>query len=689
MNFRRFLFFAGTILVYSILPSQVFSQDAPMKWGEIPKADLEMKSFPQDTNASAVILCDYGNVTFDDELTVVYQHQMRVKILSVKGYDEWGRVSLNLRTEDHAQTIDDIAGVTYALDQQGNIVKHELQESDIFTEHDDANHTRYKFTLPSLSPGCVVEIRYTIKNQSWWNVPDWQFQFSEPVRWSEFRFCYPTSISYAVLSHGYERFMVNTTEKVVQFFHGSASGYFGMDNVDCYQKRWAMQNVPALRDEPYITTMNDYYNRIEIQLAGYALKTGGTKKVISDWMLFNDDLLKDEHFGDCIDVTRRVRKQAEELTTGLSTCEEKMTAIYNWVSQSIVWNHRNRIFAEQDVNDVLESKKGSNADITFLLLSLLKSAGIEGDPVILSTRDNGSVQDWYPILSQFNYVLAKVAINGQDYFLDATNPSRPMELIPTKIINVKGFVVKKNGGVWVKITSQKQYNNVSLAVLTLHEDGTLDGTMEDSYREYASLFMRQDLKDKKEMDIAKETFNTEQQGITIDSVHIANKDSINAPLTLKVWINAQTYAQSAGDMIYINPQILHRMQENSFKDRTRLFPIDYGYLRSNKIVVMLTIPNGFELKEKLADRMLYVGSDLLSYSRKVAVVGNRIQITVKREVHQIEIPEKYYADLKNFYASIVAAEAEQLVLTRIKPEVPPPAAAPSVETKPVKTKGKK
>ena len=47
-----------------------FSQDAPITWGDIPRADLEMKSYEPDSNASAVILCDYGESHYNDLLNM-------------------------------------------------------------------------------------------------------------------------------------------------------------------------------------------------------------------------------------------------------------------------------------------------------------------------------------------------------------------------------------------------------------------------------------------------------------------------------------------------------------------------------------------------------------------------------------------------------------------------------------------
>ncbi len=683
---------AAVLLCHLAVLSLLYAQDPPITWGEISRADLAMTSFPKDTNASALILCDYGESSFNNDLDIVFQRHLRVKILTAKGY-EWGTHSVTLYTKEGTERIYDIEGVTYVLDEKANVVKSQLQEDDIFQEKVSDSRTRYRFTLPGLKPGCVIEIRYSIESKSLWFMRDWVFQRNEPVRWSEYRIRCPRSISYSAVTNGYEPLEINENVETSQIFSGIAASYLGSNIVQCAQIRWALKDAPALRDELYITTMDDYYNKVDVQLAGYAFVGSGVKKILNTWSSLVEELLDHKNFSQCIDNTRKVRKCAEEITSGLSVPEEKIKAIYDWTKKSIVWTGENRVFADREVNDVLESKKGNSADITFLLLSLLKSIGIEGDPVILSTRGNGKVQDLYPIISQFNYVLARVPAGQQTYYLDATDPLRLMELLPTKVLNVRGLVIKKGGIEWVTLTSPKRYIRSGLATIKLHEDGSLDGTFEEAYREYADLFERRDLKDKKEIDIARESFETEQAGITIDSVQMESKDSIHVPLKIKAWISSSGYAQSNGDFLYINPHILHRSKENPFKVQNRKFPIDYSYQRSYSTVAVYTLPDSFEVKEALRNRSFSVNSDMVLYSRIVKADSHQVKVATKLEILEIDIETKYYQELRDFYARIIAAESEQLVLARIKrPAVPPPQApAPSkkeIKGRPQK-KGKK
>jgi hypothetical protein len=668
------------------LSSPVFSQDSPIRWGEIPKADLEMKYFPQDTNASALIICDFGESHYNNDLDIVFNRHLRIKIFTSKGY-EWATHSTVLYTDDETERISKIEGVTYVLDDKGEIIQTPLSEKDIFEEDIDGKRTRYRFTLPGVKPGCIVEIRYSIKTKDVTLVRDWVFQHSEPVRWSEYQFRFPKCFSYTALHHGYEAYTIREINDFNYFFSGFAGSLFRDGSTPCTSMRWAVENIPALREEPYVTTIEDYIKKVEIQLSGYPNALGSPKNYLKDWGALIDKLLDAEWFSKRIDVTKKVKIQAEEITSSFSSPEEKMRAIYDWVKNSIVYSGSNRRYAEQEVNEIMNSKKGNNAESTFLLLSLLQSVGISGDPVILSTRENGKIQKTYPIESQFNYVLARVQLGSEKYYLDATDPLRPLELLPKKVLNTTGLVIKKDTIEWVTITSPKRNSVSSLALLSLNEDGSFTGTFEDSHRDYGSLIMRHDLMDKKEIDIAKEQFKTEQMGITIDSIQIEGKDSILLPLKLKAWISSPSYAQLNGDLIYINPHILYRDQNNPFKSERRDFPIDYAYEISQMTLTNITIPNCFEVKERLVDRKLVVGSNFVRYTREIQVDSNIIQVRSKFEVRKIELEPEYYARLREVYTQMVALQSEQFVLARKKPVIDSSKNVPSA--KQIQKKGKK
>ncbi len=663
---------------FFICSSFVFTQDAPVKWGDIPRADLEMKIYAADTNAAAVILSDYGESSFNDEMEIVYKTHKRVKIITPNGFDA-AKEDIFFHDGRESDRVEDVEGITYALEADGQVKQLDLKKKDIFEETVRGELKKKSFTMPGLKPGCVFEYRYTVIYHNTFRLPGWSFQSSFPTRWSEYLVTVPHSIAYAAVTTGYEQFAVKEFNDVVQPFQGPAAAYFGDRIVKCRQQHYVMENVPALKEEPFITTLSDYNSSVEFQLSAYAMHGGGIKHVLNTWEKLVEDLIDDKNFCGKIDNTRALRKIVDTVVAHCTTPEEKMIAIYNWVSGAITRTGNNTCWATQDINDVLDTKKGNNAEIEFLFISMLRYAGIAADPVLVSTRGNGKIQDLYPIISQFNYVLTRVKAGEATWFLDPTDAKRPYDLLPTKVLGVTGLVIKPEPLEWVGITSKKKNIESTFTNISLKPDGTIEGDMRDGFREYGAFFNRDALKDKKEIDLAKEFLETEKSGIQIDSVSVTGKDSLNVPFGIYAKISSSSYAQNNGDMIFLNPHILNRHRDNPFKTEKRKFAIDYGYGRDLTNLVSIVLPDSFEIKDGLPDRTFTAASKALVYTRRSQVVDGRFQVRYSYQVNENQINPNYYALVRDFYNQVVASESEQLVLTRCKPAAPPAAIAPPVE----------
>ena len=105
----------------TIFSLSLFAQDAPIKFGKIEMADLQMKVYPKDTAAEAVILCDYGQSYHQYNSTVglqmIYERHRRIKIFKKSGY-EWATHSIatsNSKSGSGKEFVNDLRGATYNL----------------------------------------------------------------------------------------------------------------------------------------------------------------------------------------------------------------------------------------------------------------------------------------------------------------------------------------------------------------------------------------------------------------------------------------------------------------------------------------------------------------------------------------------------------------------------------------------
>lgn len=664
---RRIRAILGSMLVLWFAHPSTFCQnksaDAPnMTWGEVSPSDLDMKVYPLDTSAAAVVLFDQGITSVNDELGLTFMRHVRIKIFSKAGYDHATQV-IDVYTKDHTEKLRDLEGITYNRAADGSVQQTELKGDAVFEEEINNNWTRYKFTFPALQPGCIVDFKYVVMYKEIYTMPDWDFQTSIPVAWSDYKVVYPVTFAYATVAQGYFPFDVSEWSQAERSFSGETASYLNQREVKCNIAHWVLRNAPAVREEPYMTTTSDYIQTITIQLAEYASPYGGVKKLIKSWDKFVEDYLKAKQFGDAISDSKAIRRATDSLYQATATPEERMKAIYDFLRSTIVWNEHAGKFVSQDVEDVLESRKGNCADITILMVSMLRHAGIDAVPVLLSTRKNGKIQEGFPIESQFNYTLACATIGGKHYFLDATDRFRPCGVLPASVLNVRGILIKTGSPEWVTLTAGAAYDQGFTVTATLAADGGIDGAVEVADTGYAAITHRKSFRDGKETERMKGLLDADRASLAVDSVTTLNIDSVGIPLTLRAHISSASYAQAAGNLLYVNPVVVDRLYENPLKMPKREFPVDMMYNEHETRTFVLTIPEGYAVKELPVEKSTHIGHDA-EYRYAATVDGRKIAVKTSLAFNNSIFMPNTYNRLKEFFDQMVSYESAQIVLER-------------------------
>ena len=653
---RRFFIQQGTriltVLLSLIFAASLYAQPAPVKWGEVPIEDLQMQAYPADSNAAVVILADYGHVYFMDDLTLVFKRHTRIKILSEAGYD-WGTVTVPYLGEKRTQRLRDIKGQTFTLDANGEVRRHKMSKDDLFTEDLDGSWKQARFTLPNLEPGAVIEYSYRIDSQNPVYLRGWTFQKSEPTRWSEYRAEIPNFLNYISSSVGMLNYALQDT-KPINMAHGAGIRF-----------RWAMEEVPALRKEPFMTTPKDYRSAIQFQLQSVSHPSVGTITHMSSWTALAEELMEMSSFGKQLKPSKQVREQADEITAGFADPVEKMTAIYDYVRTTISWNEQFDWIPDQKVREVLKTRTGNSADIAIALIAMLRAAEIEAHPVLISTRSHGQILQVYPLLSQFNDVLVAAEIDGETYLLHATDPLRPYTLLPIEALNGKGLLVRGKHPEWIDIKANGRYVRQTFFQAKLDASGTLTGTLQTSDDDYSALSKRQKLKE------------ADSPEAFVESVMLANYDepdietcnvtdeALTEPLKTETVFSLTGYAQVAGAFIYVNPMPFGRIDENPLRLKERTFPVDLAFPRTTVSTFQMQLPDGYTVQEAPKNiRMKMPTGDAL-FQRMVQVQNGTLtmqtQFSIKRTIYEPE----HYAALRSFYEQVVAAGAEQVVLKQV------------------------
>jgi hypothetical protein len=106
------------------------------------------------------------------------------------------------------------------------------------------------------------------------------------------------------------------------------------------------------------------------------------------------------------------------------------------------------MYSESGIKKAFDNKTGNVGDINLSLIAALKYANLDVEPMMLSTRDNGLVTEIYPVITEFDYVVAKLNIGDKVYLLDATDQYYPFGLVPVRCLNGKGRVMGNKESYW-------------------------------------------------------------------------------------------------------------------------------------------------------------------------------------------------------------------------------------------------
>lgn len=652
--------FLGFLLL--LATSSIKAQDSPIKFGKVEMADLEMKAYAKDTSAEAVILCDFGthNYAYRDGqgLKVTYERHRRIKILKKSGY-EWATYSFGLsnsKTGSAKEVSYNIKGATYNL-VDGKIVTTKLEKSSIFLEKKSDNLSIQKITLPNVKEGSVIEYSYKIESDYDTEIRSWEFQGSIPILWSEYQVKVPEFYQFQLITQGYEPFEVSS--KTRELLHLGA----GFENINATYYRFVQKDVPALKVEPYITTIEDYRSQVEFEISAYVPTGGIAKHFSSSWDDFSKSLTNYDSFGRLLNKGGFLKDVAASIKATAKDSLSKIQAAYNYVSSNMTWNQQKSFYASGNLKKAFEAKTGNSADLNLMLIALLRELDIEADPVVLSTRDNGRVLDYYVLERKFNYVIAAVDVQGQWLLIDATEPSMPLGTLPIRCLNGKGRWIHGESGDWVDLKTNEKIAKTLIASFEIVPEGQIKGQLNINHISYSAHNERMQIKKETKVKYI-DNLKKSHTNWEVKNVLFEDENEIERPLQVKLDLNINEGIGVAGDRIYFNPMIGEGENKNPFTTLERRFPVDFGTLIEDSFVATYTIPKGYIIEEMPKSIRVNLPEDGGRFAFLVAKSEDIITVSSKIMLKKTMYFAEEYELLKRFYDQIIQKHAEQIVLKK-------------------------
>lgn len=656
----RLLLFYILILV----SASVFSQEGimPVKFGKVSKKDLAMTVYEQDSTAEAVVLCDYAFAhvrLFDNASLLETDYFRRLKILKRTAFD-YGDISIPFYSYKNNEKFIFIQAMIHL--PNGESIK--VKAKDVFIEEMSQYWSRATFSFPGMEEGCIIEYNYSIQSKSLFELANWFFQEEIPVRYSQLEVNFPETMAYSYLFQGNESMTREEDEKGNQIFTGK-NGKITLES-----RKYTMENAPAMKPEGYITTMDDYRARIRFQLAEVKYSDGRIDKIMDTWKNAKNDLDHHPYFGEQYlkkskykDITERV----VPLTNGLSTEKEKANFFYDFMLKNFTWNGNYRMGTRTEkLKDIFPLGKGSSGEINLMLLTMLRSAGLEAYPIITSTRSHGKMYEDYPLTDQFNHTMVYATIDGETVIMDAIDPLMPMGYPSPMALNGRGVVIRDKGTPeWVDIVPPKNANDIFMFKMEMDETGTCTGTFNGAYKGYNAIPERSQHLKNKDGSHWVERLSERFAEVQINNVRNGELENINATFFDTLDLKIENAAQFAGDFIYVSPVIYSAFLENPFKQKERNYPVDIPYPFGEQYFLELKIPDGYEIEElpKSASFSLPGNGGVFRFIVSEKEPG-LISVNARFLMRQLKFYPQQYDGVKELFDLVAEKCGEQIVLRK-------------------------
>jgi len=673
-------FLTISLLLLCAVFIRIQAQEAPkIKFEKVSNEELSMKSYPNDTTADAVILYDDGSsyVKYDLEkgFMLTYERFVRIKILKQNGV-EWGNFHLSLYSHNNnIEEISHVKGTTINL-ENGKIVKNEMKKGAIFKERENKYWESVKFSLPSVKVGSVIDVQYTISSEMTWNLRNWKFQYSIPVKWSQYRIVYPEYFTYNQQFMGYHMLLFNkrsmSSERISYTERQESNSAYSAPPQPIsksieYQTNifeYAANEIPALKAEPYLSSLDNYTTQLKFELANanFAKVGGSFHNYNTSWNDVAKELNDEENFGKQIKSGTQFSDEVAELTKGIQTEDAKLAIIFNHVQKSMKWDGYKTIYTDKNLKKVYSDKTGNSADINLMLIAMLVKAGINARPVVLSTRENGILSVSHASMSDCNYVVAVATLDGKRILLDATEPSLQQGFLPFRCLNGEGHMLSNELSESIPLSNPK--SAASVVVNLELKDGKISGKYQKNESGLTAFDFRKSLKTAG----GKKEYFDKIKNSSADMDYIdykySNVDSLSEPVLIEYNFAKKEKLEEGASVLYIDPVILEKQVSNPFTSPSRLYPVDYGVPSSLYYNLQLTIPAGYMVEELPKDAVFILDGKGGQFQYQITQLDQKISVNMVLSINKPIFVAAEYAALRNFYDKVISKQGEQIVLKK-------------------------
>jgi hypothetical protein len=619
------------------------------KMGEINQNEIDLKEVSFEPGASAVYLVAAGNARFFRSILET-QYFYRMKILTEAGKEF---ADIRIRYYSGSTNIEEVLGIKAQITTYAGAVPQviELGKENIFLVDLGNGRKEYRISYPNVQVGSILELSYKKANKNIEFLEGWSFQENVPVLFSNYQITMIPQFEYKMIGQGTNFFQ--RAERT------DSNGTYG----------WTIRDLHSLKEEPFMKNYRDYSDKVEFQLSRYqrAATTSGAEwaDFLNTWEKLGDGLI-DYYSEKGFYRTNPIEREMLSLDLNKGTEKEKAEVAYYYLRDNFENEGEDWIYTNQTLPQLLKSKKGAPGELILAYMGILKSQGIECNPVLIGSKGYGRSEIVpFPFLNQFDEILLLAKLDGNLQFLDLSDPLAPFGYVDLDKHVKTGLFLDKKESKLIPIDIRHNSNRIVFSNIKLdHESGEL--IFDIVIRNY----FYQGLSSIHDLALIKKNNSSLEEFLKDDSTPYEIRNAkVEDQLEGKNMVNItfQSYVKNASEeeFIIFNPLQISEFLENPFTQEYRVFPVDFGFAFNETYTANLSIPEGYILDDFPTNESITIEGSPIAFNYQTENLGAVFKITARLEVKNPLIQPTSYGDLKFFMESVASKLAAPVILKKI------------------------
>lgn len=614
-------------------------------WGEFTREELFSTHLEEAPGADAVVLLDHGAARVDHKFRLKFTRHRRVKIFTEAG------AAQNVMRIPYAEgtELKKFRAHTFLPPD-----KKEKVKGDHVRDEETPDGMVRIVTFPKVQPGAILEVSYELRRKELDVVDPWFFQSEHFTRESRFDLQLPKGLAHRALHGG----LVGPAPKPV------------IDQINdpekaerrLWQTTWTARDVPAHAPQPLTPNPADHRKTLYVQLESFK-SPQKSFAIEQPWADLGATVAA--RYDEAWRENARAGAWAGASVDGIRNPEGKARALYLRVRDGI----RSEAPADPSVDavpvlsEVLVAEAGSPLAKNLVLTQLLRTRGIDASPVLIATRDRGTLLTGWHAMSQLNHAIVAVHLGTGTVFVDASVPSCPFGVLPPASAVEEGLMIGRAGCEIVEVTAQP-VESARQVVTSAELDGRGDlvATSTWTLTGYPAFEARREIAGTDARSLVERIVGARFPGSEIVSTGVTGELDDDAPLVVETTFRAPGWATKQGYDLSCGAPFVFACGDNPLGAEERTVPVTYDYAWTCEESLSLRVPKGLYVPSAPAEANARTRE--VTFSMRFDAKGTTLEGKRRFRIREPVVERVAVPALQDLYGQVAMADRATFTVKR-------------------------